>query len=111
MADRLGALRAQRAQLIAQAGAEREALAGYLARAETATTWLDAATRLVTQARRHPLWLAGGVAALVALRPRRTLRWIANGWSLWQASRGLRLWWRRLQPVLAAASNPPARRP
>jgi len=108
--ERLQALSARRAQLVAQARAEREALAGYLARTEAATVWLDSALRLLAEAKRHPVWVVGGIAAAVALRPKRALRWLANGWSLWQASRGLRLWWRRLEPVLAAAATAPAPR-
>jgi len=102
--ERLIALREQRMRLLGRASAERESLAGYVARAEAATGWLEKGMRLVAGAKRRPLWVAAGIAVLVALRPKSALKWLASGWSLWQAYRGARLWVRRLAPALLAAA-------
>ena len=42
---------------------------------------------LIGSLRAHPLLVAGGVALLVALRPRRLRTWVARGWMAWQAWR------------------------
>jgi hypothetical protein len=102
MRERLIALRERRSRLIESASAEREVLAGYLARAEAATVWLDKGRWLLAEAKQRPWWIALGVAALVALQPKRSLRWLARGWSLWQAYRSARRWARRIVPSSAA---------
>ncbi|MDA8107112.1 MAG: YqjK family protein [Betaproteobacteria bacterium] len=106
MRERLIALRERRARLLARASAEREALAGLLNRADSATAWLGKVARLLAEARLRPVWIAAAVAVLVGLRPKRTLKWLASGWTLWQAYRGARLWLRRLAPVIAASLAP-----
>lgn len=108
MRKQLSALRAQRTELLARAGAEREQLARYVTRAETATVWLDRVVRLLEEAKRRPFWFVGGVAALIALRPKRALRLVASGWSLWQATRSLRSLWRRLGPITTSLRSMPS---
>jgi hypothetical protein len=49
--------------------------------------------------------VVAGVALLAVLRPRRTLAWLARGWSLWRLARGAQGWWRRFS---AAAGDPSA---
>ena len=95
--ERLIALRERRAELIARADSEREAIAGMLARGDAATRWLHAGTGALAELRRHPAWIAGGVGLLFALRPKRVLKWLASGWSLWRVYRGARAWlWRAI---------------
>jgi hypothetical protein len=58
--------------------------------------------RALEEARRHPLFMAIGIAVLVALRPRRALYWLARGWSLWRLYRGARGWWLRFSDLAGA---------
>ena len=99
--ERLIGLRERRAELVARAQAEREAIAGLLARTDEAVRWFEAGIAAGAELRRHPAWIAGGLALLLALRPRRVLKWLASGWSLWGVYRGARRWLRRVAPDLA----------
>ncbi len=95
--EQLIALRERRAELVARAGSEREAVASMLARSDAATRWLEAGASAIAELGRHPAWIAGSVALLFALRPKRVLKWIASGWSLWRVYRGARAWlWRAI---------------
>jgi YqjK-like protein len=95
--ERLIALRERRTELVARADAEREAIASALARTDVASRWLEAGMEAGAELRRHPAWIAGGVGLLFALRPKRVLKWIASGWSLWRIYRGARAWlWREM---------------
>lgn len=95
---RLIVLRERRARLVERAHAERERLAAFVSRAEAAYSWIDLGRRLLDGARRQPLIVAAGAALLVALRPRRALKLLASGWSLWQLYRRARRWWLRFVP-------------
>jgi hypothetical protein len=95
--ERLIALRERRAELVARADSEREAIAALLARTDVASRWLEAGIEAGAELRRHPAWIAGGVGLLLALRPKRVLKWLASGWSLWRVYRGARAWlWRAI---------------
>lgn len=95
MRERLIALRERRAQLIARAASERNALAGWLARTDRWSHWAGMGVSLLGEIRRRPLWVAGAVALLFALNPKRFIRWTAKGWSLWQIARRAIVWSRR----------------
>jgi hypothetical protein len=88
--ERLLALRERRAILIARAEHQRNGLAELVVRAETATMWLERGRALYRRLSAHPLWVAAGVALVVALRPRRSLSLIATALSLWRGWRSLR---------------------
>ena len=105
MRERLIELRERRARLQQQAGAERDALAEFVARADVAMRWIETGRSLVNAAVRRPLWIVAGVALLVALRPRRTFKLLAGGWSLFRLYRSARLWWLRLDPTLDRRSQ------
>lgn len=105
MRARLIRLAERRAQLLQRARAEREHLAALVARGDGALGWLDAGRRMLQELGRRPLIVVAAVALLVALRPRRTLKWLASGWSLWRLYRQASGWWQRLD----AAAGPPAR--
>lgn len=77
MRARLFQLAARKAALVERARAERERTAELLGEAS------------------RPFALAAGALVLVALRPRRVLRWLASGWSVLQLYRAARLWWSR----------------
>ena len=98
MRERLIALRERRAGLILRAASGRSELAGWLARSDIVSRWIGTGLSLLNELKRHPLWIAGAVALLVALRPKRVLGWAATGWSLWQLVRRTGAWWRRLAP-------------
>jgi hypothetical protein len=103
--ENLLALRERRAVLIAKADEQRGDLIAVVASVERAAVWYDRAKALGRKVREHPLWVAAGVALLVAARPRSALKLFASGFSLWRA-------WRRLSVVLdrLAPAQPVARR-
>jgi hypothetical protein len=86
----------RRARLIERAHAEREALAGHLARTDAAAGLFAAGQRVLDELRRQPLIVAAGAALLIALRPRRAFAWLLKGWSAWRLYRGAQRWWQRL---------------
>jgi YqjK-like protein len=85
----------RRARLQELARAEREGLAAVLARGDEAAVLLQRARRIVEELRRQPWIVAGGLALLVALRPRRALSWLMKGWSAWRLYRGAQRWWKQ----------------
>lgn len=104
--ERLIALRERRAELIARADSEREAIAGMLARSDAAARWLEVGAGAIAELRRHPVWIAGSVALLFVLRPKRVLKWVASGWSLWRVYRGARAWLYRAAPAARQTRSP-----
>ena len=107
MRARLIALAERRALLQQRAQSERESVALLVTRADGALAWVYKGRRMLQELGRRPLIIVAAVALLVALRPRRALKWLASGWSLWRLYRQARLWSQRLDAVLGA----PARRP
>ena len=107
MRARLIALAERRAQLQLRAQSEREREAALVTRGDAALAWVDKGRRMLQELGRRPLIVVAAVALLVALRPRRALKWLASGWSLWRLYRQGILWSQRLDAVIGA----PARRP
>ncbi|HUJ87851.1 MAG TPA: YqjK family protein [Burkholderiales bacterium] len=105
--EHLIALRERRAELVARADTEREAIAAMLARTDAATRWLEAGAGAIAELRRHPSWIAGSLALLFVLRPKRVLKWLASGWSLWRVYRGARAWLFRAAPAAARRARSP----
>ena len=101
---RLIELRERRAHLVERAQGERERLAALLSRADPVLSWLEVGRRVLDEARRRPLIVLAGVALLVALRPRRALKLLASGWSLWRIYRRARRWWALAAPIAAGAA-------
>lgn len=104
--ERLLALREQRAQFVVRAEHQRDGLATLVARAETATLWLERSRTLLGNLRAHPVWIAAAVALLVVLRPRKSLKLIATGLSLWRGWRSLRAFLERIMPGPTSARDP-----
>jgi len=100
MRARLLALHQRRAQLVARARAEREQLAADLARADTALAWLERGRSVLAEVRRRPLLLAAAVLLAMAWRPRRVLKLLASGWSLWQLYRRAQRLWANVAPLV-----------
>jgi hypothetical protein len=108
MRARLIELHRRRALLVAKAAAEREQLAGYLTRADAALAWLGRIRSTFSRVGEHPLLLAAAAVLVVAWRPRRVLKLLAGGWSLWRLyRRALRLW-TRFAPLLQPDTAPKA---
>jgi hypothetical protein len=100
MRARLIELHRRRALLVAQAAAEREQLAGYLERADAALAWLGRARGAFARAGQHPLLIAAAAVLIVVWRPRRVLKLLAGGWSLWRLYRRAQRLWTRFAPLL-----------
>ncbi len=98
MRARLLELAARRARLAERARTERGQLAALVARGDALSAWLETGRRVLDEARRSPLLVLAAVAVLAALRPRRVLRLLAGGWTLWRLYRSAQRWWQRLAP-------------
>jgi hypothetical protein len=92
--EQLILLAERRTRLCELAQAERESLAATLERTDEAAVLLQRLSGIVDELRRRPWIIAGGVALLVALRPRRALGWLMKGWSAWRMYRGAERWLR-----------------
>ena len=95
MREQLILLAERRTRLCERAQAERESLASALERGDEAAVLLQRLRGIVDELRNRPWIVAGGVALLVALRPRRALGWLMKGWSAWRMYRGAERWWRQ----------------
>lgn len=98
MRARLIALRERQMRLAVRAQVEREELAVQLARADAALAWLERGRSALEAVRRRPLLLAAAAALILILRPRRVLKLLASGWSLWRLYRRAQRWWERIAP-------------
>jgi len=103
--ERLLVLRERRATLVAQSDSQRTEVFALVERLDRATAWIGRAKAMALKLRTHPVWLAAGVALLVAVRPRRMLKLAATGFSLWRA-------WRNVSAMIDryVPSRPVARR-
>ena len=78
-------LAARRARLVERSHHQRAELARRLEPLQAPLALIDRARAGMTEALRHPAWIAGGVAALVVLlRTRGLVRWTRRGWLLWR---------------------------
>ena len=102
---RLVELRERQVLLAARAQLEREELAIRLERADAALVWLARGRDLVAEVRRRPLLLAAAVLLVMAWRPRRVLKLLASGWSLWRLYRRAQRWWERIAPLAGNAAG------
>ena len=103
MRERLLALRERRASLVIEADAQRTSVAALAGQVEKAAVWYDRAKGIVLKLREHPVWVAAGVGLFVAARPRKALKWVATGFSLWRGWRRLNATLDRFAPVRPAA--------
>ena len=94
--ERLIQLAERRTRLQQKAASERESLAALIERSDEAGILFQRARSLIEELRRQPWLVAGGAALLIALRPRRALRWLMKGWSAWRLYRGAQRWWGRI---------------
>lgn len=90
MKRKLTLLAERRSRLIAQAAAQRTALANDMAPWRARLALADQGIAAVRYVRRHPALMLGAALLLAALRPRRTGKWLQRGWLVWQVGRRLR---------------------
>jgi hypothetical protein len=87
MNPRLAEIHARRALLVARSAVQRDALEVIVQRWRAPVGLVDQGLRLVHYARAHPGAVLLAVAALLALSPRRTLRWARRGVLAWRGYR------------------------
>lgn len=89
MNSKLIELAERREHLVAQAAAQRTALAQSAAPWRAPLALADRGVEALRTIRRHPAWLLGATLLLVALRPGRAGRWTRFAWVGWQVGRRL----------------------
>ncbi|MHB0974981.1 MAG: YqjK-like family protein [Thiobacillus sp.] len=87
MNRKLTQLAERREYLVAQAAAQRTALAQHAAPWRAPLALADRGLDILRTIRRHPAWLLGASLLLVALRPGRAGRWARFAWVGWQVGR------------------------
>ncbi|MFZ0105346.1 MAG: YqjK family protein [Thiobacillus sp.] len=90
MNQELTQLAERRRRLVAQAAAQRIALAQTVEPLRARLALVDRGVNAVRVIRRHPALLAGAALLLVVLRPRYAVKWLQRGWLVWQVGRRLR---------------------
>jgi hypothetical protein len=86
--NELAKISEKRARLIAQAEAERRALAEEIAGASAGgLTMADRAFRLGVWLRARPYLVAAAIATIIMVRPGGTLRWGTRALGLWRLAR------------------------
>ena len=90
MNDKLIRLAERRERLVAQAAAQRMALAQNIEPWRIPLARADQGLAALRYIKSHPAWLVGGVVLLAALRPGRAGKWLGRGWVMWQMMHKLR---------------------
>jgi hypothetical protein len=90
MNGKLIRLAERRERLIAQAAAQRVALAQSIEPWRTPLALADQGLAALRYIKRNPAWIVGGVVLLAALRPGRAGKWLRRGWVTWQIMQKLR---------------------
>ena len=80
----------RRRQLVAQAAAQRAALAHNMEPWRPRLALVDQGVAVFRYIGRHPGLIVGAALLLAALRPRRVGKWLQRGWLVWQVGRRLR---------------------
>ena len=90
MNGKLIRLAERRERLIAQAAAQRVALAQSIEPWRVPLALADQGLAALRYIKRNPAWIVGGVVLLAALRPGRAGKWLRRGWVTWQIMQKLR---------------------
>ena len=90
MNKKLTQLAERRRQLIAQAAAQRTALAYNVEPWRARLALADRGVAVLRYIGRHPALMVGAALLLAALRPQRAGKWLQRGWVVWQIGRRLR---------------------
>jgi hypothetical protein len=89
VSDREEQLASRREALLARSAAQRQLLAELAGDIEYRLGGLDRGINAVRSAARQPLLIAGAIAAVVLIGPRRLVRWLGRGALLWSTGRRL----------------------
>ncbi len=84
MSKRLIELTERRERLVALAALQRSTFSHNLSPLKTGCAVADKGVMALRYLQRHPALVAGGVALLVALRPRKAFVWLRRGWFTWR---------------------------
>lgn len=90
MNQELTRLAERRRRLVAQAAAQRTALAHGMEPWRVRLALADQGVAAFRYVGRHPALIVGGALLLAALRPGRVGKWLQRGWLVWQIGRRLR---------------------
>jgi len=91
MSDKLTQLARRREHLVAQAAAQRMALAQNIEPWRTPLALADQGLAALRFVRSHPVWIIGGGVLLTALRPGHVWKWLRRSWVAWQIINKLRI--------------------
>ncbi|MHB1293172.1 MAG: YqjK-like family protein [Sulfuricella sp.] len=91
MNEKLIRLAERRERLVAQAAAQRMALAQNIEPWRNPLARADQGLAALRYIKSHPAWIVGGVALLAILRPGRAGKWLRRGWVTWQMVHKLRV--------------------
>jgi len=90
MNEKLTRLAERRERLVAQAAAQRMALAQDIEPWRIPLARVDQGLAALRYIKSHPVWIVGAAALLAALRPGRVGKWLQLGWVTWQMRHKLR---------------------
>lgn len=80
----------RREGLVAQAAAQRTALAQNIEPWRLPLALADQGLAALRFVKRHPVWIVGGVVVFAALLPAQTGKWLRRGWITWRILQELR---------------------
>lgn len=83
MNEKLTRLAERRERLVAQAAAQRMALAQNIEPWRNPLARADQGLAALRYIKSHPAWIVAGAALLAALRPGRVGKWLQLGWATW----------------------------
>lgn len=84
MSTKLARLAERRERLTTQSAAQRTTLAHDVLPWRKPLALADKGLAALRYIEHHPAWIVGGVLVLVALQPRRAVKWLQRGWVTWQ---------------------------
>jgi hypothetical protein len=90
MNEKLRRLAERREGLVAQAAAQRLALAQNIEPWRLPLARADQGLAALRYIKSHPAWIVGGVALRAVLRPGRAGKWLTRGWATWRLVHKLR---------------------
>jgi hypothetical protein len=90
VSKRLIELAERRERLVALAALQRSEFSRNLSPLKAGCAVADKGVMALRYLQQHPALVAGGVALLVALRPRKAFGWLRRGWFAWRLVQKLR---------------------
>jgi len=90
MNEKSSRLAERRERLVAQAAAQRMALAQNIEPWRLPLARADQGLAALRYIKSHPAWIVGGAVLLAIVRPGRAGNWLARGWVTWKMVQKLR---------------------